>query len=77
MALIAALVFCVYFNLVFKEVIVKSVIVLILSVALIIVSSAAHFLEYSVVLITIIINCFNPVLLFILSNIAKNKVFRI
>lgn len=75
--LIVAFVICMFFKLVYKEIIVKSVIVLILSVVLIIVSSAPIYLGYSVVLITIVINCYNPVLLFILSNITKDKVFKI
>lgn len=75
-ALIVALVICMFFKLVSKKVIVKSVIILILSAALIILSNVPIYFGNNVELIIILIGCYNPVLLFILSNIAKDKVFK-
>jgi hypothetical protein len=74
-ALIGSFAISMYFKSVCKEIIVKSIVVLTLSVVLIIVSLTQVYLGYSVILIIILINCYNPVLLFILSNIAKDKVF--
>lgn len=73
-AIIVTFVIWLFFKLVYREIIVKSVIILILSWILI--NGVNIYSGYSVVLIPILINCSNSLMLFILSNIAKEKVFK-
>jgi len=73
-AIIVTFVIWLFFKLVYREFIVKSVIILILSWILI--NGVNIYSGYSVVLIPILINCSNSLMLFILSNIAKEKVFK-
>ena len=72
-ALIVVLTTCMLFKVVYKEVVLKSVVIIVLSVLLIIFITEIFYMSYVALLIALLAICYNPVLIFILSNIAKEK----
>lgn len=74
--LVVALAICMLFKVVYKEVVLKSVVIIILSVMLIFFISKSFYMSYQALLIALLAICHNPVLILILGNIAKEKLFK-
>lgn len=79
--LIITFVTCMFFKLLYRQVVLISFIVFMLSVLLVIVSFNSSpvffgYYGYYVMFIPFLIYSYNPMLLFILCNIAKDKVFK-